>query len=130
METSHRLEAEYLAALKQRQDELFSELEGDPGTEADVDPARFMSKYFLDAQGQPDREKTRTALAFGRLEFSGDELERMVEAVPGLAIRWCAERTIVGWEETIQSALEEEFRRIRRHCYCLCHCGHQGGTQA
>lgn len=62
---------------------MFAKIEGGCAKEANADPPRFLAKYFLNSQGQPDKAKTKKPLSFG-LWNNKDELRRLIKAVPGL----------------------------------------------
>lgn len=106
-----RLRRELDDAFKASEAKLFAEIEGGHEKEANTDPPRFVAKYFLDAQGQPDKEKTKEALAFASRSHE-KELDDVVQRVPGLAIRRTRHNTLVGWEHTMQQGIENEFDRL------------------
>ena len=66
------------------EDKTLAELK-DHGEEANTDPVRFITKYFLDFQGHPDRQKIKIPLAFNCWN-NQDELVSEVKAVPGLDV--------------------------------------------
>ncbi|KAK4236138.1 hypothetical protein C8A03DRAFT_17197 [Achaetomium macrosporum] len=106
-----RLRREYDEAFKRLEDKLFAEIKGGYPEEANADPSRFVAKYFLDGQGRPDREKTKEPLSFRSWNHQ-EELVEAVEAVPGLAILKTWSTVLVGWEETMQRGIENEFARL------------------
>jgi hypothetical protein len=90
---------------------MFAEIEGGHAEEGNTDPPRFVAKYFLDAQGRPDREKTKIPLAF-RSWNNKEELDRVVASVPGLAILKTWSTVLVGRATTMEQGIEAEFSRL------------------
>jgi len=105
-----RLRAKYDEAFTRFGDTIFADITGGPAEEASADPPRFVAKYFLDADGKPDRNKTKDVL---RLSPDCPELLQVVEGVPGLAIRSTRVTVLVGWETEMQRGVEAEFARFK-----------------
>jgi len=112
-----RLQAKYNEAFERLEDKLFNEIGDNPSREADCDERRFVAKYFQDAQGRPDRSKTKEALCFTSYASWGyqQSLREVVETVPGLAIHLTEDKAVVGWVGTLQRAIEKEFSRLEDH---------------
>ncbi|KAK3295292.1 uncharacterized protein B0H64DRAFT_474286 [Chaetomium fimeti] len=106
-----RLRGEYDAAVERLEDEMFAKIEGGHAEEGNVDPPRFVAKYFLDAQGHPDREKTKIPLSF-RSWNNKEELDKVVKSVPGLAILKTWSTVLVGWATAMEKGIEAEFSRL------------------
>lgn len=107
-----RLRSDYDEAFKLLEDKLFADIgEGRCAEEANTDPSRFLAKYFLNPQGQPDRGKTEEAISFS-VRGDQEELRGLVEAVPGLEIRVSCVNAVVGWDTTMQRGIETEFKRL------------------
>ncbi|KAK3897124.1 hypothetical protein C8A05DRAFT_20050 [Staphylotrichum tortipilum] len=107
-----RLRKEYDDAFIRLGDKLFAEITGGPGEEAEGDPARFVAKHFLGADGQPDRAKTKDVLAFRCGSHERQELREVVDTVPGLSIVMTWRTVFVGWETEMQRSIEAEFSRL------------------
>lgn len=113
-----RLQNEYNEAFERLEDRLFKDIGDNPSREVFCDERRFVAKYFQDARGRPDRSKTPDALCFTLCSSWGDydkHLKQAVEAVPGLAIYLTQDKVLVGWEDTIQRGIENEFSRLEDH---------------
>ncbi|KAJ4292226.1 hypothetical protein N0V88_005857 [Collariella sp. IMI 366227] len=106
-----RLRKEYNEAHKRLEDKKFAEIKGGHAEEANSDPPRFVAKYFLDSQGRPDKTKTKVPLSFNLWNHK-DELVKVVNAIPGLAILKTMSRAFVGWEGTMEAGIEQEFARL------------------
>ncbi|KAK4136635.1 hypothetical protein BT67DRAFT_454429 [Trichocladium antarcticum] len=106
-----RLQREYDEAFHRLEDELFAEIDGDPSIEAASDPRRFVAKYFLDAQGRPDREKTKKPLSVAE-RYHVDELREALKAIPGLATHPASGTVLVGWDTAMEKGIEDEFARL------------------
>jgi hypothetical protein len=65
----------------------------------------------LDAQGQADEKRISEPLSFA-LCSNEKELNQVVERAPGIAILKTWDNTIVGWENTMQKGIENEFARL------------------
>ncbi|KAM7212466.1 hypothetical protein V8F06_012153 [Rhypophila decipiens] len=108
----NRLRRQYDDALKQLEDEQFASLNGNISLEVNSDPPRFIAKYFLDAQGRPDEEKTKAALSLQ--SWNGTtELRELVASIPSLKLITANRRILIGWDSTIEKGIENEFKRIK-----------------
>lgn len=113
-----RLQKEYNEAVERLEDQLFKEIGDNSSKEAQCNERRFIAKYFQDAQGCPDRNKTQDALCVAspsHLEVHRTRLREAVEAVPGLVIHLVKDKAVVSWEGTIQRGIETEFSRLESH---------------
>jgi len=108
----NRLQDEYDEAFTRLEDQLFAQIGDSPPDEARRDEQRFVAKYFLDAQGRPDRTKTKYALCFAFRESESEGLQECVGAVPGLAIHLSRDYVVVGWQGTLEPAIEFAFKRF------------------
>jgi len=106
-----RLRQEYDDAFTRLEDKMFAEIKGGHAEEANADPPRFVKKYFLDAQGQPDKEKTKEPLSFASWN-NKEELDEVVKSFPGLAILRTWSTVLVGWDNTMEKGIENEFSRL------------------
>ncbi|KAK4444787.1 hypothetical protein QBC34DRAFT_442294 [Podospora aff. communis PSN243] len=115
-----RLQKQYDAAFELLEKKLYEDIGDNPSREAYFDARRFVAKYFQNAQGRPIRTKTPDALCFESWSSWDDGkhhtcLKEAVEAVPGLAARLTKDKAVVGWEGTIERAIEKEFSKLEEH---------------
>jgi hypothetical protein len=90
-----RLRKEYDDAFRCLEDQMFAKIKtGHLLTEANADPPRFVAKYFLDAQGRPNKNKTKEPLVL-QWWYAHDEFDSVVKAVPGLAIHNTGNGTVL-----------------------------------
>ena len=115
-----RLAAEYNKILEEQEDALFQMLNfSDEGysAQAEIDPPRFVARYFLEATGEPRTDAIPKKLRLETCADENSELTRVVRGVPGLGIySTTGGTTLVAWEDQIQSCIAWELERIES-CY-------------
>ena len=104
----NRLKDEYDEAFKKLEEKLFAEVDKGPSTEADSHPARFLAKYFLDSDGQPDRSKTKRPILLKDISYA---MTKRITDIPGLSYDRDRERgtAVLGWDDAIDNGVESEF---------------------
>jgi hypothetical protein len=108
--------AAHVSMVRQHRLEEFSKL-GSPSKEAEFDVGLFLSKYFLDARGAPDRSKTREPLSLPGYIYR-HTLHAAAERINGLHTYCGGEGDsrilVIGWNRTAVWAKAGEVDRQHR----------------
>lgn len=112
------LKAHYQEVTLWNDREFAQQAQFGPSSELFTDEMRFMNKYFLDSNGNPDRSKTVKPLL---MECDSGTVKSIITRVgiPGLVAhgwRDCGfhggSKTLLGWETEMDRAVEEEFLKV------------------
>ncbi|KAM7203280.1 hypothetical protein V8F33_002271 [Rhypophila sp. PSN 637] len=87
-----------------------------PSSEFFADKTRFMNKYFLDSNGNPDRSKTVKPIL---LKCDAGTVKSAITKIPGLVAHgwrdcwfYIGSKTLLGWETEMDRAVEHEFLKV------------------
>ncbi|KAM7210822.1 hypothetical protein V8F06_013802 [Rhypophila decipiens] len=87
-----------------------------PSSEFFADKTRFMNKYFLDSNGNPDRSKTVKPIL---IKCDAGTVQSAIAKIPGLVAHgwrdcgfYIGSKTLLGWETEMDRAVEHEFLKV------------------
>ncbi|KAK4215809.1 hypothetical protein QBC37DRAFT_281023, partial [Rhypophila decipiens] len=87
-----------------------------PSSEFFADKTRFMNKYFLDSNGNPDRSKTVKPIL---IKCDAGTVQSAITKIPGLVAHgwrdcgfYIGSKTLLGWETEMDRAVEHEFLKV------------------